>query len=108
MFNYIKDTQVYIIKHIAGLLLTCLFVVNAPESLARDPYEPISFPPCQDEEGYPSSVVIKNQKTGELSNHLVVLARPFLDPANVRCWYIYETDEYAYTIHIHKHKKVKL
>lgn len=88
-----------------AVCVACQFLDN--DGLARDPYHPVGFPPCQEEEGYPSSVVIKNKTTGEISNHLVVLARPFLDPASVMCWYVYDTEEYSYTVHIHKHKKVK-
>lgn len=89
-------------------IAVCLACQSVDNSLARDPYHPAGFPPCDEEEGYPSSVTIQNKTTGEISNHLVVLSRPFLDPANVKCWYVYETDEYSYTVHIHKHKKTKV
>ena len=89
-----------------AIVLGCQFVDN--DGLARDPYT-VGFPPCQGgEEGYPGIITATNRTTNQAETYLVLFAQPFADPAYVVCWYVHDSEHYAYTVHIHANTKARL
>ena len=68
------------------LIVTCLLIMNIPESIARDPYSPVGYPPCEAGQLGFWNIIEVTLRDGSKAALLVLTSQDFKDPRYVICW----------------------
>jgi len=98
--------QKYMIMYFFFIFLLCNSASSAvppPGLLPWASVENMEIKPCAGgEQGYPLTLPVRNRRTGQTKDLLVLFSQPIAEPEFIQCFYALTTDDgQQHAVHIH-------